>query len=227
MTHIARIPTLGIGIFLGFNDDGGHLVHTPIMYRLLDDLLGLEPIDWEERLITAARKAPSHVPVTVNPRPIPAIASLAGTYFDKGYGTVKIQEFDNPDKWDQSFLSDFAPGTTAKSYYEALTKVMATQVGISSTKPLLFAHTGKLFVSAYVYTHSDGPIFYVSMINIKQNKAGELAASIGGSCKAVFVESEGKGVGMFENFWGGRHGKKAVEENVEAEAEVWFSKTSD
>jgi hypothetical protein len=224
MTHIARLPALGIGIFLGFNDDGGHLVHTPIMYRLLDDLLGLEPIDWEERLITAARKAPSHIPIPVNPRPIPAIASLAGTYFDKGYGSLQIQKFDNPDKWDQSFLSEYAPGTTARSYSEAITKVVSTQGGMSSTKPLLFAHTGKLFVSAYVYTHFDGTIFNVSMINIKQNKAGELAASSGGSCLAVFVESEGKGLGMLENFWGGRHGKKVVEENVEAEAEVWFRK---
>jgi hypothetical protein len=224
MTHIARLPALGIGIFLGFNDDGGHLVHTPIMYRLLDDLLGLEPVDWEERLITAARKAPSHVPIPENPRPALAVASLAGTYFDKGYGALKIQEFNNPDNWDQSFLSDFAPGTTAESYSEAITKVMSTQVGISSMKPLLFAHTGKLFVSAYVYTHLDGPIFNVHMINIKQNKAGELAASSGGSCMAVFVQGTGKGMGMFENFWGGRHGKKVVEENVEAEAEVWFSK---
>jgi hypothetical protein len=62
------------------------------------------------------------------------------------------------------------------------------------------------------------------MINIKQNKVGELAASIGGSCKAVFVQGEGEGMGIFENFWGGRHGKKAVEENVEMEAEVWFDK---
>jgi hypothetical protein len=224
MTHIARLPALGIGIFLGFNDDGGHLVHTPIMYRLLDDLLGLEPINWEERLITAARTAPSHVPVTVNPRPIPAITSLAGTYFDKGYDSLQIQIFDNPDKWDQSFLSDYAPGTTARSYFDAITKVMETQIGISSTEPLLFAHTGKLFVSAYVYAHRDGPIFNVSMINIKQNKAGELAASSGGACMAVFVQGEGKGMGMFENFWGGRHGKKAVEKNVEIEAEVWFDK---
>jgi hypothetical protein len=227
MTHIARLPALGIGIFPGFNDDGGHLVHTPIMYRLLDDLLGLEPIDWEERLITTARKAPSHVPIPFNPRPTPAIASLAGTYFDKGYGFLRIQRFDNPDKWDQSFLSEYAPGTTAKLYFDAITKLMETQNGISSTKPLLFAHTGKLFVSAYVYTHFDGPIFNVSMINITQNKAGKLAASSGGACMAVFVEGEGKGMGMFGNFWGGRHGKTVVKVDVQAEAEVWFTKTSD
>jgi hypothetical protein len=224
MTHIARLPAMGIGIFLGFNDDGGHLVHTPIMYRLLDDLLGLQPIDWEERLITTARKAPSHIPIPVNPRPIPAIASLTGTYFDNGYGSLQIQKLDNPDEWDQSFLSEYAPGTTAKSYFDAITKLMETQIHISSTEPVLFAHTGKLFVSAYVYTHRDGPIFNLSMINIKQNKAGELAASSGGSCMAVFVQGEGKGMGMFEDFWGGRHGKKVIEENVEAEAEVWFRK---
>jgi hypothetical protein len=226
MTHIARLPALGVGIFLGFNDDGGHLVQKTIMYRLLDDLLGLEPIEWEERLIQSRQKTPPHIPRPINPRPAPTVSSLAGTYFDRGYGTLVIQEFDNPDKWDQSFLSDFTPGTTAQSYFEAITKIMSTQIGDSS-KPLLFAHTGKLFVSSYVYTHFDGHIYNVSMINVKQNDSGELIAWMGGSCQAVFVQGDGKGVGMFENFWGGRRGKSAVEVDVEAEAEVWFGKTSD
>lgn len=195
------------------------------MYRLLDDPLGLEPIDWEKRLITE-QKAPSCTPIPDNPRPAPAISSLGGTYYDEGYGTLQIQDFNNPDTWDQSFLSDFAPGTTAKSYSKAITKVISTQVGTSTSEPLLFAHTGKLFVSAYVYTHFDGPMFKVWMINIKQSKAGELVAWSGGSSMAVFVVGEGRGMGMFENFWGGRRGKKPVEENVEAEAEVWFSKVS-
>lgn len=226
MTHIARLPALGIGIFLGFNDDCGHIVHTTIMYRLLDDLLGLEPIDWEERLITATRKAPSYSPIPDNSRPVSSSVSLAGTYFDQGYGTLKVQDFYDPDNWDQSFLSAFAPGTTAQTYFDAITKVMSTQIGLSTSKPILFAHTGKLFVSAYFYTHFDGPIFNVSMINVKQNKAGELAACSGGSCMAVFVAGENEGMGMFENFWGGRRGKKIVEDDVEAEAEVWFSKNS-
>jgi hypothetical protein len=75
MTHITRLPALGIGIFLGFNDDGG-LVHTPIMCRLLDDLVVLQAIDWEERLITAARPAPSHVPIPGDLRPCPAMALM-------------------------------------------------------------------------------------------------------------------------------------------------------
>lgn len=226
MTHIARLPTLGVGIFLGFNDDGGHLVHTPIMYRLLDDLLGLGPIDWEDRLNTAAAKSSDQPPVPDNPRAFRSILSLPGTYYDQGYGALHIQELRDPDRWDRSFLSDFATGTTAQAYLEAITKVLP-QTGRSSSAPVFFAHVGKLFVSAYVYAHFDGPIFNVWMINVKQNKAGELTARSGGSCKAVFVQGQGRGVGMFENFWGGRHGRKAVEEDVEAEAEVWFRKMSD
>ena len=62
------------------------------------------------------------------------------------------------------------------------------------------------------------------MIDVKQDSIGELTAHATGSSSAVFVDSEGGGFGMFENFWGGRYGKAAVEEGIQEEAEVWFNK---
>jgi hypothetical protein len=86
----------------------------------------------------------------------------------------------------------------------------------------MFAKMNKLFGSVYVYTHFDGPIFNTTMVNVKQNSQGELAAYVGRTSTAVFVE--GQGMGMFEDFWGGSRSKRAVESHVEEEAEVWFRK---
>lgn len=223
-THIARLPKLGVGIFVGYNDDkSAGLVSTTVIYRLLDDLLGLEPMDWEERLITRRlRGTSSYTPIPDDQRPAPPITSLTGRYRDDGYGCLEVVAFDNPHRFDQSFMSSFAAGTSVQSYIAAISQVTTTQTGLS--EPLLFAHAGKLFVSTYIFTHFDGPIFNVTMIDVKQNPIREMTAYATGSSSAIFVDGEGGGFGMFENFWGGRYGKKAVEEGTQDNAEVWFSK---
>jgi len=223
-THIARLPKLGVGIFVGYNDDkSAGLVSTTIIYRLLDDLLGLDPIDWEERLITRRLRGTSSLtPIPDDQRPAPPITSLTGRYRDDGYGSLEVVAFDGPHRFDQSLMSSFAPGTKVQSYIAAISQMTTTMPVLS--EPLLFAHAGKLFVSTYIFTHFDGPIFNVTMIDVKQYPIGELTAYATGSSSAVFVDGEGGGFGMFENFWGGRYGKRAVEEGIQEEAEVWFSK---
>ena len=50
-------------------------------------------------------------------------------------------------------------------------------------------------------------------------------ANVNGISSAVFYD--GKGMGMFEDFWGGAVSKRAVEEEVNDSCEVWFSRVSD
>jgi hypothetical protein len=192
-----------------------------ITFRFLDSILGLEPIDWEDRLITQGlRMAPSYTPIPDQPRPMPSKEILVGEYHDRGYGVLEIIDFDSPNNTTESILSSFDQDTNSKEYFEAISKATSTQAGLS--KPVLLAPMDKLFGSVYVFSHFDGPLFNVSMINVKQNKQGELAAYGGLVGTSVFVE--GDGVGMFDNFWSGRHGKRAVEERVQEGAEVWFGR---
>jgi len=151
---------------------------------------------------------------------MPSINSLVGQYHDEGYGPFEIIDFDHQAEDDKSYRSDSSQGIDSEAYFDAISKAMSTQTGLS--EPVLFSPITKLFGSAYVFTHFDGPLFNVSMVNIKQNKQGELASYLGRISTGVFVE--GKGLGMFDNFWSGRHGKRAVEDNVQEQAEVWFSK---
>ena len=217
-TQITRLPALGIGFFLGINDDDvGGLLKSTLVYGILDALLGLDPIDWEERLVTPGyRNASIHTPLPDKPRPAPSTESLAGNYSDAGYGSLEIKTFEDANH-DDFFDVD---GTMATAYLRAISKAMTTQAGL--TKPLMFAEMNKLFGSVYVYTHFDGPIYNTTMVNVKQNSQGELAAYVGRTSTAVFVE--GQGMGMFEDFWGGSRSKRAVESHVEEEAEVWFRK---
>jgi hypothetical protein len=187
------------------------------VYGILDALLGLDPIDWEERLVTPGyRNAAVHTPLPDKPRPAPTTASLVGNYSDAGYGTLEIKGFEDAGH------DTFSPvdGTNATPYLQVISRFMTTQAGL--TKPLMFAKMNKPFASVYVYTHFDGPVFNTTMVNVKQNSQGELAAYVGRTSTAVFVE--GQGMGMFEDFWGGSRSKRAVESHVEEEAEVWFRK---
>jgi hypothetical protein len=192
-----------------------------ITFRFLDSILGLEPIYWEDRLITQGLKmAPSYTPIPNKPRPMPSKEILVGRYYDEGYGALEITDFNSPNKSTEPIILSPEQSTDSKEYFEAISKATTTQAGLS--KPVLLAPINKLFGSAYVFTHFDGPLFNVSMVNVKQNKQGELAAYGGLIGTGVFLE--GKGLGMFDNFWSGRHGKRAVEDDVQREAEVWFGK---
>ncbi len=50
MSQVIRVPGKGIGIAIIVNDDKfGTALTAVIKWRILDVMLGLEPVDWEER----------------------------------------------------------------------------------------------------------------------------------------------------------------------------------
>lgn len=220
-TQITRLPALGIGFYVGINDDDvGQMLKGTIVYRILDAVLGLDPIDWEERLVTSRlRKAASYTPIPDKPRPAPQTESLVGNYSDKGYGSLELMTFEKPSS--QSFASQFTYPTSLTAYLRAIKQAMTVQAGLS--EPLMIA-ASKIIGSVYIFSHFDGPIFNKTTMEVAQNPQGDWTsfASGGGANTAVFVE--GKGMGMFENFWVGDAGKRAVEQDVEEQAEVWFGK---
>lgn len=193
----------------------GQEVGDTILYRLLDEIIGLKPINWEERFVTRQlRKNSTHTSTPDDARLAPKTASLVGQYYDRGYGLLDLMSLEIDGGSDK-----VAPISLPQAYLDEIYRAASTEIGIS--KPLLFTHIDKLFEAAHVYSHFDGPIFNVTVLDVNQNLQGEYAAHRERSSTAVFVE--GKGVGMFENFWGGDKGKKAVEIDVEKHAEVWYN----
>jgi len=185
------------------------MVGDVIFYRILDEIIGLPIIDWEERLITRKLSWNSTcTPIPDEARSPPITSSLVGRYHDTGYGFLDIMAFGNVGSSVQTAqFSDTFP----QAYLDEIYRAASTEIGTSD--PLLFASVDKLFEAVHVYSHFDGPLFNVTTLNVKQNSEGGYAAYRDRRSTAVFVE--GKGVGMFENFWGGDKGKKAVEIDME------------
>lgn len=209
-SQVTRVPALGVGFFTAINDDDvGAVLKGPIVYRILDDLLGLEPIDWEERLVTRAfRKAPNFTPVPKHPRPAPMSDKIVGSYHGDGYSTISIVEIEDQD-------ASISPATL-----KAIKETLGTIEGVS--KPLYLSSLARVFTAVMVFSHFDGPIFNATALSINTNNT-TVVINVGGQSTAVFVKDEG--FGMFEDFWGGVKGKRAVEVDVEEQCEVWFRRT--
>lgn len=201
---------MGIGIVLIFNDEyGARLLIDPIIYRVLDDILGLDPIDWEDRTWKSLLPNSSK---TVDPpaeqRPAPNPDKITGSYHDPGYGSLNISTFDN--------FPDFE--LTSSELLAAF-----ENFNPDAPKPTYVALMSNVFSRGLILTHFDGPMFNATRIEIATKlEDGKAIPILHGSYTAVFVE--GVGVGMFGNFWDGIEGRDAVEDGVEAEAEVWFVK---
>jgi CubicO group peptidase (beta-lactamase class C family) len=96
VTECMLLPDDGIGVAVMTNTSSS-LMAPVVAYRLLDELLGLEPLDWFSRFkprfdaIMAgsreARAARRVVPDAPLPRPLDA---YAGEYVHPGYGTLTI-----------------------------------------------------------------------------------------------------------------------------------------
>jgi hypothetical protein len=210
---VTRIPALGVGFFTAINDDDvGLALKAPIVYRILDDLLNLEPIDWEERLVTRAyKKEPSYTAIPKHPRTPPPPDQVIGTYHAAGYDSINVQNIDHLTA-EQDILTPSA--------LNAIKDAMKLSEGIS--EPTYIANLGKAFTDVMVFSHFDGPIFNTTALSINRGYKGKVIASVSEHNSAVF--SGEQGFGMFDNFWGGAKGKRPVEQDVEKQCEVWFAK---
>ena len=221
-TQILRVPSLGVGVMLAIEDiDFSIALLQVLVNRVLDDIMRLEPSDdWEEIMVTKLFKGgPERAPAVSTPRPAPTTDTVVGRYHDPAYGTMDIARV--PASTNRLRDSDSTVSIELASIIRsALNSSRFEQ--IDTTRETYYAPLPRLWSQGLIFTHFDGPLFNVSMVNIKRNKQGELTSYLGGISTGVFVEA--KGLGMFDNFWSGRHGKRAVEDDVQEQAEVWFSK---
>ncbi|KAJ6552222.1 beta-lactamase/transpeptidase-like protein [Mycena vulgaris] len=95
-SQVIRFPLQNFGVAILSNDESfGALLVETIKFRIIDEVLKLEPVDWTARLKSLATSEFSHGP-TPTPRPANAtltsfpFSSLAGTYQDPGYGTLEL-----------------------------------------------------------------------------------------------------------------------------------------
>ncbi|KAJ7450567.1 beta-lactamase/transpeptidase-like protein [Mycena latifolia] len=82
-----------LGLVVLSNDDNGVRVMEPVKFRLLDALLGLEPIDWAQRYVDSITKG-IRDNQALTPRPVPDVPSttpfsaMEGTFAHPAYGLL-------------------------------------------------------------------------------------------------------------------------------------------
>lgn len=239
-----RLPDDGIGLMIAVNDAYlGRLILSTVQYMILDEMLGLEEIDWEERVFGAALK---QVPTLLGrkgkvKKQEPSSDMVVGKYKAEGYGEIEISllgsslhQTSKPD----SVLSN--PSATLETkgehkhqdlilHHFAPTTTTTNKGNKTNTLPLYITPLNKLFANNLLFTPYDGNIFNWTAITIWQTHGSsrdEWAMTIGGVGSCVITE---KGIGMFGNYWGAGDlvgGKEPVLniDRVEEEAEVWYAR---
>jgi CubicO group peptidase (beta-lactamase class C family) len=96
MTHCMLLPDDGIGVVVLTNTSAA-MMHLTIACRVLDELLGLEPLDAFGYLkprfdaaMTGSREAKAARRVVAGASPARPLADYAGEYEHPGYGTIAI-----------------------------------------------------------------------------------------------------------------------------------------
>jgi hypothetical protein len=192
-----------------------------LVNRLLDDIMHLEPMNWEDIMVTRLfKEGPEKGPVVSSPRPAPASDAVIGRYHDPAYGTMDIQRVPAITQSlgrSPSTVSDELAGVVRS----ALDSSRLEQ--IDTSREMYYAVSPRFWTQGVIFTHFDGPLFNVSVIMIQDSvDNGTPISRILGKGTAIFVE--GQGVGMFEGFWQGNEVVRGVEEDVASQAEVWFNR---
>jgi hypothetical protein len=223
-TQILRVPSLGVGVMLAIEDTDFSIPLLQVLVnRILDDIMHLEPTNWEEIMVTRLfKEGPGKGPAVSSPRPAPASDAVVGRYHDPAYGTMDIQRVPAITQSlgrSPSTVSDELAGVIRS----ALDSSRVEQ--IDTSRKMYYAASPRFWTQGVIFTHFDGPLFNVSVITIQDRvDNGTPISRILGKGTAVFVE--GQGVGMFEGFWQGNEVIRAVEEDVPSHAEVWFNRVA-
>ncbi|KAF8067004.1 beta-lactamase/transpeptidase-like protein [Lyophyllum atratum] len=214
-SQIARLPNDGLGVMVYSNDNTfGGLTMEVIKYRLIDEALGLEPIDWSTRYKTLVTQSLGSSPA---PTPRPANATLpsgiAGTYNNGGYGSFE--------------LCPVSPPLPASASQKCKTlAAIAPRIlpgAVTPGVPTFLAEWNSPWGSHVRFSHFTGNTFNLSMLSSfpTGNASEPFWTSDGTGAMAQFATG---GVGLM-GIWGAGDGVSEPEgKTVRERAEVWFDR---
>ncbi|KAJ7025417.1 beta-lactamase/transpeptidase-like protein [Mycena alexandri] len=221
-SQITRIPSQDFGVAVLSNDEAfGRKIVEAIKFRIIDEALNLEVIDWTERfksLIVAdfkGRTMPTPRP-TNSTLPSFSFSDLTGTYQDPGHGSLH--------------LCLVAPRHLASKPCRQLMDDFR-HLPLDPRLPTLLANWKGFGVSHLALTHFEHNLFNVTALSsMPTGNASDSKLWVQVETHPSFVGEfaiEGKlGVG-FRGFWGAGAGVESPKgESVKERAEVWFEKSS-
>jgi len=208
------------------NDPFGTEIVEAIKFRIIDEALKLEPIDWAGRfkaLISAGRAIPTPRSANATSPSLP-FESLAGAYHDAGYGTVD--------------LCLISPASTSSSPSESCRKLLeeipSTLPGVFDPEiPTLLARWNGFGVTHVSLTHFEHNLFNITgLASIPTRNSSDkpywVTIESDPSPQAEFSFDGIPGVGFRGGIWGAGAGVPSPQgETVKDRAEAWFEKVDE
>ena len=224
LTFLIRAVDGEFGLMVAANDnDVGNELVGSITNRMLDDLLGLEHVDWEtryfEKWVDRNKPKDDEASEKDSGASTSHTASLAGLYSCPYYGDLDLRELSTAG----------ASSGVDDGQFKAIRLALE---GVGAKAPYYISPLPKIFTSHIVFSPINGRklkwtlIQLLPALNEKREKTGESLFRVNGTGTAYLDD---KGIGMFGNFYGagGSVEIKQAEEkmgHVDDECEVWFEK---
>ncbi|KAG6827402.1 hypothetical protein H0H92_011930 [Tricholoma furcatifolium] len=231
-SRIARFPDLGLGVMVYSNDNtfGAHLTNI-IKFRLVDEVLGLEPIDWNTRYKEIFKKTLSSQPISSSPmRPDNAtiepetLVALAGTYHNSGYGSIELCLVSPPP-------SPSSASARCKSLAATASEILPG--AINSDVPTFLAEWDSPWATHVRLEHWSGNTFNVSIVSSVPTGNPEepfwtLYGLAGEPVEPALAEfdfdGDSRGVGLIGVWGAGTDVPSPEGETIRERAEVWFAR---
>ncbi|KAJ7163474.1 beta-lactamase/transpeptidase-like protein [Mycena crocata] len=224
-SQITRIPEQNFGVAILSNDDsfGQHIVEA-IKFRIIDEALKLEAIDWTNRfkfLVTAGFNGRTDsIPRRENATlPSFPFSTLVGEYSDPGYGNL-----------DLCLVSSGRESLRSDSCRELMQEIPTALPDTINTKiPTLLARWDTVGLSYVSLAHFEGNVFNVSGLSSiatanSSDRPFWVRVATDPSLVAEFYLDGTLGIG-FRGLWGAAEGVQSPQGNtVKERAEIWFEK---
>ncbi|KAJ7451980.1 beta-lactamase/transpeptidase-like protein, partial [Mycena latifolia] len=215
-SQITRFPADGVGIAVLTNDDFGVLMKEVIKFRIIDEVFGLDPVDWDSRFkaeLQAQYAGTQSTPTPTNASLPISFADMQGTYRNRGYGRD---------------IALCAPSAAAPHCATVLAALNSTFPAALAAADLVWAWD-RIDLSYVTLTHFDGAVFNVT--GWVEGPTGNASAPlftygpvVGGMVVEFGVEKDKvAGFGIRGGFWGAGDSVGEPKGNsVKARSEVWF-----
>lgn len=205
LTLIARLPAAGLGVAVLMNDaDFGYYAFNTVFAAVVDDLLGLDPLDVETEWFRQYIAKVPGPPKADGAEPPSGFASVPGTYEGEGYGAFALAPLNTSDAVHARFPA-------------------ALELFGMASEHVFVAPFPRVFATHLVFSHWDGPHFNWTVFIARHPHQG-FGRGTHGSGSAIITP---RGIGMFGGFsvpGAGAPHKEISVETSEAGSEVWFER---